>query len=248
MLHQQADHSCLVVHESTINEYYWALTRNTHLYICHQRNNSQISSKELTKRSHILQAFDLPTAIVLGCCSFEAYNAPYRSFGVKEVSPCETETIFIDHDFLASRIEGVLEVIVSSVHLEGLLQVKYISNVHRLLCALSSYKSVYAYLLHTSWNLLKKCEMNFPNKLYITTIYELHPVEAASIQEIMSKEQAGSVKLKMTIIVFCGTSWTRHRVLTNEYQKKGLICWKIIFKCKFKKGILNLLVPRCSWA
>ena len=57
-----------------------------------------------------VQDFHLPTAIALGCCSFEAYNAPYCSYGVKEVSPCTSQIIFTDHDFLAKRIQGVLEV------------------------------------------------------------------------------------------------------------------------------------------
>lgn len=57
-----------------------------------------------------VQNFSLSTAVALGCCSFEAYNAPYKQFGVKEVSPCNTEAIFMDKDFLAWRITGVLEV------------------------------------------------------------------------------------------------------------------------------------------
>ena len=61
-----------------------------------------------------MQKFSLPAAVALGCCSFEAYNAPYKSYGLKEVSPCETETVFMDRDFLSSRISGVLEVSNSS--------------------------------------------------------------------------------------------------------------------------------------
>jgi len=63
-----------------------------------------------------LQNFSLATAVALGCCSFEAYNAPYKSYGLKEVSICGTETIFMDRDFLSSRIQGVLEVSKSSSH------------------------------------------------------------------------------------------------------------------------------------
>lgn len=61
-----------------------------------------------------LQDFSLATAVALGCCSFEAYNAPYKSYGLKEVSICGTETVFMDRDFLSSRIHGVLEVSKSS--------------------------------------------------------------------------------------------------------------------------------------
>lgn len=56
-----------------------------------------------------LQDFDLATAVALGCCSFEAYNAPYKNYGLKEVSPCKTEIIFMDREFLASRFQGILE-------------------------------------------------------------------------------------------------------------------------------------------
>lgn len=60
--------------------------------------------------------FSLPTAVVLGCCSFEAYNAPYSSHGLKEVSPCGTETIYMDKDFLTKQIVGVLEVYPFCLH------------------------------------------------------------------------------------------------------------------------------------
>ncbi len=58
----------------------------------------------------MLKNFSLPAAVVLGCCSFEAYNAPYKSYGLKEVSPCGTEVIYMDADFLSRQISGVLEV------------------------------------------------------------------------------------------------------------------------------------------
>ena len=61
-----------------------------------------------------MQDFSLPTAIALGCCSFEAYNAPYKSYGLKEVSPCGTEAIFMDREFLSGLISGILEVGCSS--------------------------------------------------------------------------------------------------------------------------------------
>jgi len=57
-----------------------------------------------------LQKFSLATAVALGCCSFEAYNAPYKSYGLKEVSVCGTEMVYMDRDFLSSRMSGVLEV------------------------------------------------------------------------------------------------------------------------------------------
>ena len=58
----------------------------------------------------LTQDFSLATAVALGCCSFEAYNCPYKSYGLKEVSPCGTETIFMDRDFLSNQICGILEV------------------------------------------------------------------------------------------------------------------------------------------
>ena len=63
-----------------------------------------------------VQKFSLATAVALGCCSFEAYNSPYKSYGLKEVSPCGTEMVFMDRDFLSSRISGVLEVGGSGKH------------------------------------------------------------------------------------------------------------------------------------
>ena len=42
-----------------------------------------------------MQTFSLPLAAALGCCSFEAYNSPYVLHGVKEVSPCKTETVYM---------------------------------------------------------------------------------------------------------------------------------------------------------
>ena len=73
-----------------------------------------------------MQDFSLATAIVLGCCSFESYNAPYRSFGLKEVSPCKTETIYMDQDFLSDQICGMLEV---CFLIEALQQAKPCINV-----------------------------------------------------------------------------------------------------------------------
>ena len=34
-----------------------------------------------------LQDFNLPLAVALGACSFEAYNLPYHMYGVKVVIP-----------------------------------------------------------------------------------------------------------------------------------------------------------------
>ena len=58
----------------------------------------------------MLQTFSLPLAAAMGCCSFEAYNAPYILHGVKEVSPCKTETVYMDRDFMDTLVAGVMEV------------------------------------------------------------------------------------------------------------------------------------------
>lgn len=59
---------------------------------------------------YALQTFSLPLAAAMGCCSFEAYNAPYILHGVKEVSPCKTETVYMDRDFMDNLVAGVMEV------------------------------------------------------------------------------------------------------------------------------------------
>ena len=64
----------------------------------------------------VLQTFSLPLAAAMGCCSFEAYNAPYILHGVKEVSPCKTETVYMDRDFMDTLVAGVMEVRLSVVH------------------------------------------------------------------------------------------------------------------------------------
>ena len=70
----------------------------------------RLQAKLALRLSCMLKNFSLPAAVVLGCCSFEAYNAPYKSYGLKEVSPCGTEVIYMDADFLSGQISGVLEV------------------------------------------------------------------------------------------------------------------------------------------
>ena len=64
----------------------------------------------------MLQTFSLPLAAAMGCCSFEAYNAPYILHGVKEVSPCKTETVYMDRDFMDTLVAGVMEVRLSVVY------------------------------------------------------------------------------------------------------------------------------------
>lgn len=56
------------------------------------------------------QAFHLPTAVALGHCSFEAYNAPPAIHGIKEVDPHGTETIYMDREFMEEVVTGVLAV------------------------------------------------------------------------------------------------------------------------------------------
>ena len=64
----------------------------------------------LTSTHTCMQTFSLPLAAVMGCCSFEAYNAPYVLHGVKEVSPCKTETVYMDRGFMNKLVAGVMEV------------------------------------------------------------------------------------------------------------------------------------------
>ena len=56
-----------------------------------------------------MQTFSLPLAAAMGGCSFEAYNAPYVLHGVKEVSPCKTETVYMDRGFMDKLVAGVME-------------------------------------------------------------------------------------------------------------------------------------------
>jgi hypothetical protein len=60
------------------------------------------------------QAFHLPTAVALGHCSFEAYNAPPVIHGVKEVDSHGTETVYMDREFMEEVVTGVL-----AVHLDS---------------------------------------------------------------------------------------------------------------------------------
>lgn len=88
-----------------------------------------------------MQDFSLPAAVVLGCCSFEAYNAPYKSYGLKEVSPCGTETIYMDKEFLSHQICGVLEVGLSRTLLKELgscLTESRLSTIMHMLAVLPS--------------------------------------------------------------------------------------------------------------
>jgi hypothetical protein len=64
-----------------------------------------------------LQAFHLPTAVALGHCSFEAYNAPSNIHGLKEVDLHGTETVYMDREFMEEVITGVLALHVHSAAL-----------------------------------------------------------------------------------------------------------------------------------
>ena len=49
-------------------------------------------------------------AATLGACSFEAYNAPYRIHGVKEVDDNHAETVYMHRPFLDRIMAGILQV------------------------------------------------------------------------------------------------------------------------------------------
>ncbi|EIE18845.1 alpha/beta-hydrolase [Coccomyxa subellipsoidea C-169] len=54
--------------------------------------------------------FNLPLAVALGACSFEAYNLPYHMYGIKELHPCGAETLYMDPAYLEEIVEGLLRV------------------------------------------------------------------------------------------------------------------------------------------
>jgi len=54
--------------------------------------------------------FDLPTAVAMGVCSFEAYNEPGPMVGVAEGSETGTYKVFLDKDYLEERVKGILQV------------------------------------------------------------------------------------------------------------------------------------------
>ena len=56
------------------------------------------------------QDFSLPLACVMGACSFEAYNVPYETHGIKQVDADGAEVVYMDRDFLSSIIQGVMQV------------------------------------------------------------------------------------------------------------------------------------------
>ncbi|BDA48953.1 probable phospholipase A1 EG1, chloroplastic/mitochondrial at C-terminar half [Coccomyxa sp. Obi] len=57
-----------------------------------------------------VENFNLPLAVALGACSFEAYNLPYHMYGVKELHPCGAETLYMDPAYLEEIVEGLMRV------------------------------------------------------------------------------------------------------------------------------------------
>ena len=57
-----------------------------------------------------MQDFNLAMAATMGACSFEAYNAPYRMHGVKEVDDNHSETVYMHRPFLDRIMSGILQV------------------------------------------------------------------------------------------------------------------------------------------
>ncbi|KAK9918553.1 hypothetical protein WJX75_004940 [Coccomyxa subellipsoidea] len=57
-----------------------------------------------------VEAFNLPLAVALGACSFEAYNLPYHMYGIKELHPCGAETLYMDPAYLEEIVEGLMRV------------------------------------------------------------------------------------------------------------------------------------------
>ena len=47
----------------------------------------------------------------MGACAFEAYNVPYQTHGIKQVDGDGAEVVYMDRDFLASIVKGVMQVI-----------------------------------------------------------------------------------------------------------------------------------------
>ena len=84
-----------------------------------------------------MQTFSLPLAAAMGCCSFEAYNAPYILHGVKELSPCKTETVYMDRDFMDTLVAGVMEVHSQTFALQSSQpQLQHMCNEPAQLCCL----------------------------------------------------------------------------------------------------------------
>lgn len=46
----------------------------------------------------------------MGACAFEAYNVPYQTHGIKQVDGDGAEVVYMDRDFLASIVKGVMQV------------------------------------------------------------------------------------------------------------------------------------------
>eukprot|EP00884_Botryococcus_braunii_P017013 jgi/Botrbrau1/3996/Bobra.0016s0008.1 len=70
-----------------------------------------------TWNEEVCPAFHLPTAVALGHCSFEAYNAPPNIHGVKELDPYGTETVYMDREFMEEVVTGVLAIHIDSAAL-----------------------------------------------------------------------------------------------------------------------------------
>lgn len=47
----------------------------------------------------------------MGACAFEAYNVPYQTHGINQVDGDGAEVVYMDRDFLASIVKGVMQVI-----------------------------------------------------------------------------------------------------------------------------------------
>ena len=56
-----------------------------------------------------MQDFNLPLACVMGACSFEAYNVPYETHGIKQIDADGAEVVYMARDFLSSIIKGVMQ-------------------------------------------------------------------------------------------------------------------------------------------
>lgn len=69
----------------------------------------------LLLKRRLLQDFNLPLACMMGACSFEAYNVPYETHGIKQVDQDGAEVVYMDRDFLSSIIKGVMQVNSASV-------------------------------------------------------------------------------------------------------------------------------------